>query len=102
MSGALRGKPKEPFSKLVPLGAPAFDDADASATEDPNSDENCESGKKHKHRHDGCNGDDSDDSDNSDDGDECDFVECDEDGKPTRGKRNSDDTNNSFGNDDGN
>jgi membrane peptidoglycan carboxypeptidase len=96
MNGAVRNKPKEPFSKLVPLGTPAYDDSEASATQDPNSDENCDSGsKKHKHRH-GCDGD---NSDNSDNGDECDFVQCDEDGNPTRGRRNSDDTNNSFGTD---
>jgi hypothetical protein len=97
MTGALRGKPKEPFSKLVPLGQPAFDDV-PSATEDPNSDSNCDSGKKRKHKHDACSGDNGGNSDNSGNSDECDYVQCDDNGNPTRGRRNSNDTNNNFGN----
>jgi membrane peptidoglycan carboxypeptidase len=97
MTGALRGKPKEPFSKLVPLGQPAFDDV-PSATGDPNSDSNCDSGKKHKHKHDACSGDNGGNSDNSGNSDECDYVQCDDNGNPTRGRRNSNDTNNNFGN----
>ncbi|MGQ0479406.1 MAG: transglycosylase domain-containing protein [Pseudonocardia sp.] len=38
MNGALRNKPKEPFSRLVPLGEPAFDEDDSSETQDPDSD----------------------------------------------------------------
>jgi membrane peptidoglycan carboxypeptidase len=88
MSGALRGKPKEPFSKLVPLGQPAYDDV-PSATEDPNSDSNCDTHKKRK-KHDVCN------SDNDSDSTDCDVVECDDNGDPIRGRRNNGDTTNNF------
>ncbi|HTK60767.1 MAG TPA: transglycosylase domain-containing protein [Pseudonocardia sp.] len=88
MSGALRGKPKEPFSKLVPLGQPAYDDV-PSATEDPNSDSNCDTHKKRK-KHDECN------SDNNSDSTDCDVVECDDNGDPIRGRRNNGDTTNNF------
>jgi membrane peptidoglycan carboxypeptidase len=92
MNGALRGKPKEPFSKLTPLGTPAYDDSQASSTEDPDSDssdEDSDSDRKHKHKH------------GDEDSEDCEGSQCDDDGTPTRGRRNSDDTNNSFG-DDGN
>src|SRR5581483_10312070 len=91
MSGAVRGKPKEPFSKLVPLGQPAYDDY-PSATDDPNSDNsdnsNCDSRKKRK-KHPECGGDSGDSVD-------CDIVECDDNGDPIRGRRNNGDTTNNF------
>ncbi len=83
MSGALRGKPREPFSTLVPLGEPTYSDEYASQTQDPDS-QSSDSGHGRKH--------------NRDQGYECGVdVVCDEYGDPIRGKRNRNDTNNTFG-----
>jgi membrane peptidoglycan carboxypeptidase len=82
MSAALRGKPKEQFSKFVPLGTPP-DDSDATETDDPNSD----NGDGHHHgRHHG---------DNTDDSSACDFVACDDNGNPIGRSRNGDDNSDS-------
>jgi hypothetical protein len=94
MSGALRNKPKEPFSKLTPLGEPAFDDS-PSATDDPNSNSNCDSRKKRKRNPDECNGANNGNYNSPECGVD---VECDENGDPIRGRRNSSDTSNNFDN----
>ncbi|MBO0873494.1 MAG: hypothetical protein J2P19_08875, partial [Pseudonocardia sp.] len=79
MSTALRGKPKEQFSKFIPLGS-APDDSDATESEDPDSED---SDGHHRRRHRG---------DDADDESQCDVVACDDDGNPIGRRRGSDDS----------
>ena len=43
MNGALRAKPKEPFSRLVPLGEADYDDSSQTEAPDSEEDENRDS-----------------------------------------------------------
>ena len=103
MDGALRGKPVEQFPTLVPLGTPAGEGT-ASATMDPDDPDSSDRADSDKSDSDDDDSDDSDKSDSAkkkkhkhgDDSDECDDIQCDTDGKPSRGNRNPNDTNNSF------
>lgn len=87
MSGATRGKPREPFSKLEPLGTPASSDEDfdssESGSEDSGDGDSGDSEKKRKKR--------AEKNKCDEDG-----VVCDEDGNRVRGERNGEDTNNDF------
>jgi membrane peptidoglycan carboxypeptidase len=76
MNTALRGKPKEQFSKFVPLGTPP-DDSEATETDDPDDEDG-------HHRHRRHRGDDADDES------QCDFVACDDDGNPIGRNRGGD------------
>jgi membrane peptidoglycan carboxypeptidase len=86
MSGATRGKPREPFSTLEPLGEPAYSESDQSSEEnsgdESDSDSDSERKRQKRAEKNGCDED---------------GVECDEDGNRVRGRRNGEDTNNDFG-----
>ncbi|WP_051580681.1 transglycosylase domain-containing protein [Pseudonocardia acaciae] len=77
MNTALRGKPKEQFSKFTPLGTPP-DDSDATASESASCDEDEEDCDRRRKRHRG-------DSENGEAA--CDFVACDDDGNPIGRRR---------------